>query len=41
MGWRYWAMPFTFLGALVVTLVWDIADGPDDVPPWAEEYSCD
>ena len=36
-GWRYWAVPLTFLGGLVLGIIWDIADGSDDVPPWAED----
>ena len=42
-GWRYWAVPLTFLGGLVLGIIWDIADGSDDVPPWVEDASlgCD
>ena len=36
---RYWAIPLSALGAFMVTFLWDLADGPDDVPPWVED--CD
>lgn len=39
MGKRYWAIPIAALGAFVVTFLWDLADGADDVLPWVEE--CD
>lgn len=31
---RYWAIPFTFISAFIFSFSWDLADGPDDVPPW-------
>lgn len=34
---RSWLVPFTFLGVLLGALIWDLADGSEDVPPWVCE----
>lgn len=43
MGWRYWAVPFAGFGGWLFAIIWDIADGADDVPPWMadEGETCD
>ena len=37
---RYWAVPMTFVGGLLFTVIWDLVDGPEDVPPWFD-FGCD
>ena len=34
---RFWAIPTAFLGGWLFAVIWDLADGPDQVPPWVIE----
>ena len=31
---RYWTVPVSFITGFLFSVLWDLADGPDDIPPW-------
>ena len=36
---RYNAVPLAFFAGWLFAIIWDLADGPDQVPPWVVECS--
>ena len=40
---RFNAVWMALVGGFLFSFIWDLADGPDDIPPWyvGHEFVCD